>query len=88
MEDGFLDTYLATGNEETNEGYTFHAFKGARYPVARRIRGSRRIDWILLKDRLQRIRVKSHQIARDCDEVAGIYPSDHYPVLAEFMLTD
>lgn len=87
-ENGFLDTYLAAGNEDAEEACTYHAFKGARYPEARRSRESMRIDWILLKDRLQRIQTKAQLIVRDCDEESGIYPSDHYPVLAEFVLSD
>jgi endonuclease/exonuclease/phosphatase family metal-dependent hydrolase len=87
-EHDFLDTYLAAGNEDTEEAYTYHAFKGVRYSASRRSRGSMRIDWILVKDPLQRIQTKSQLIVRDCDEESGIYPSDHYPVLSEFVLSD
>jgi endonuclease/exonuclease/phosphatase family metal-dependent hydrolase len=43
-EDGFVDTYLAAGNEENDEVYTYHAFKGPRYPVARRRGDANRLD--------------------------------------------
>jgi endonuclease/exonuclease/phosphatase family metal-dependent hydrolase len=81
-ESGFVDTYLAAGNEEGTN--TFHAFRGAFYRDAHPARGPGRIDWILLKDPKERLRVKSHRIIRDAEESIGLYPSDHYPLLAEF----
>ena len=81
---GFVDTYLAAGNEDGPEANTFHAFKGTRYREARPGLGPRRIDWILLKDPRRRLRVGSHLILRDRAEESGVYPSDHYPVLAAF----
>jgi len=84
--DGFADTCLANGNGNVEGAHTFHAFRGPRYSAARNGHGSGRIDWILVKDRRQRIRTESHLILRDCDEETGIYPSDHYPVLAELAL--
>ncbi len=80
---GFVDTYLAAGNEDTTDANTFHAFKGKRYREARPGLGPRRIDWILLKDPRRRIRTVSHSIVRDHNEESVVYPSDHYPVLAE-----
>jgi endonuclease/exonuclease/phosphatase family metal-dependent hydrolase len=80
---GFVDTYLASGNEDTVDANTFHAFKGERYGEARPGLGPRRIDWILLKDPQRRIRAVSHRIVRDYNEGSGTYPSDHYPVLVE-----
>jgi endonuclease/exonuclease/phosphatase family metal-dependent hydrolase len=82
-EGGFVDTYLAAGNEDRGNANTFHAFKGSRYREARPGLGPRRIDWILLKDPRRRIRVRSHSIVRDHHEEPEVYPSDHYPVLAE-----
>jgi endonuclease/exonuclease/phosphatase family metal-dependent hydrolase len=83
VEGGFVDTYLAAGNEDRGDVNTFHAFKGPRYRNAHPGLGPKRIDWILLKDPQRRIRVESHLIVRDQDEESGAYPSDHYPVLAE-----
>jgi endonuclease/exonuclease/phosphatase family metal-dependent hydrolase len=80
---GFVDTYLAAGNQDTVDANTFHAFKGTRYREARPSLRPRRIDWILLKDLRRRIRTVSHSIVRDHDEGSVVYPSDHYPVLAE-----
>jgi endonuclease/exonuclease/phosphatase family metal-dependent hydrolase len=81
---GFVDTYLAAGNRDDEAANTFHAFEGARYRDARPDRGPRRLDWILLKDPKGRLRTKSHSIIHDADEDSGLYPSDHYPVVAEF----
>jgi endonuclease/exonuclease/phosphatase family metal-dependent hydrolase len=85
LESGFVDTYLAAGNEEG--GNTFHAFKGALYRDAHPHRGPRRIDWVLLKDPRGRLGVKSHRIIHDADEGSGLYPSDHYPLLVEFSIS-
>jgi endonuclease/exonuclease/phosphatase family metal-dependent hydrolase len=83
---GFVDTFLATGNEDGEASNTFHAFEGTRYCDKHPGRGPRRIDWILLKDPQERLRVKSHSIISDADEDSGLYPSDHYPIIAEFSL--
>ncbi len=81
---GFLDTYLAAGNSDAERANTFHAFEGIEYRDPNPKRGPKRIDWILLKDPAGRLRVLSHEILRDPDEHPGPYPSDHYPILAEF----
>jgi endonuclease/exonuclease/phosphatase family metal-dependent hydrolase len=85
VEGGFVDTYLAAGNEDREDANTFHAFEGVHYQEARPGLGPRRMDWILLKDPHRRLRVGSHSIVRDHDERSGVYPSDHYPVLAELL---
>jgi endonuclease/exonuclease/phosphatase family metal-dependent hydrolase len=85
-EAGFVDTYLAAGNEDGKGSNTFHAFRGARYRNPHPGRGPRRIDWILLKDPEGRLVVKSHRIVHD--ERSGLYPSDHYPILAELVPDD
>ena len=87
-ENGFVDTFLTTGNEDDEDLYTFHAFKGPQYSATRSGHGSMRIDWILVKDPRQRIRTGSQFIVRDRNEELGIYPSDHYPVLAELVLNN
>jgi endonuclease/exonuclease/phosphatase family metal-dependent hydrolase len=87
LEAGFADTYLAAGNEDTQSANTFHAFQGPSFRDAHPERGPRRLDWILLKDPRHRIRTESHRIVRDGDEISGLYPSDHYPVLADLALT-
>ena len=88
IEDGFVDTFLAAGNEDAEDAYTFHAFKGERFTPADTDKPVGRIDWILIRDDAGRMTVRSHEILRDGDEEAGTYPSDHYPVLAELELAD
>jgi endonuclease/exonuclease/phosphatase family metal-dependent hydrolase len=87
IRDGFVDTYLAAAFGGTEEAGTFHAFRGTRYSAGRHGHEPGRIDWVLLRDRQQCIRTQSQRILLDCNEESGIYPSDHYPVLAEFVLT-
>lgn len=89
---GFEDTFLAAGGEDRADySATFHGFGGWRKLVARYgstlRRGAGRIDWILLRAP-ECVRVRSHLIGRDQDEVLGIYPSDHYPILAELVRTN
>ena len=80
---GFVDTYLATGNSDDERANTFHAFQGSGYRDPHPKRGSRRIDWVLLKDPSRRLTVLSHGILRDHADGPGPYPSDHYPIVAE-----
>lgn len=87
IEEGFIDTYLAAGNEDDEDAYTFHAFKGVRFTPDDTDKPTGRIDWILVRDEAGRVKIRSHDILRDGDEEAGKYPSDHYPVLAQLDLT-
>jgi endonuclease/exonuclease/phosphatase family metal-dependent hydrolase len=84
---GFVDTFLAAGNQDDESANTFHAFEGKRYRDAHPGRGPRRIDWILLKDLQGRLRITSHTIIRDADESSGLYPSDHYPIVADISIS-
>ena len=74
LQHGFLDTFLSAGNEDSEDTFTFHRFKGEGHPTVR-------MDWILTLDGVQRIRTWSCTIARDNRH--PLYPSDHYPVVAE-----
>ena len=85
---GFVDTYLAAGNEEAQSANTFHAFQGKSYRDKHPARGPRRIDWILLNDPTGRLTTDSHSIIRDAEEQAGLYPSDHYPIVADLRLQE
>lgn len=82
---GFTDAYLAAGNVDTEDTHTFHSFKGSRY-VLRRGPSPKRLDWILLHDPSGRAGVEACEVVRDGDEEAGVYPSDHYPVVADIRL--
>lgn len=86
-DEGFADTFLVAGNEETPDAYTFHAFKGSSFKPKDTDKPFGRIDWILIKDPENHVEVRSHQIIRDADEEAGRYPSDHYPVVADLYIT-
>ncbi len=59
---------------------------GTRFTPADTDKPFGRIDWILIRDDAGQVKVRSHEILRDGDEEAGLYPSDHYPVLAELEL--
>lgn len=83
---GFVDTFLAAGNRDEKGTSTFHAFKGNQYRDPHPERGPRRIDWVLLRDPSNRLRVVSHEILRDGADHPP-YPSDHHPILAQFAYT-
>jgi endonuclease/exonuclease/phosphatase family metal-dependent hydrolase len=88
IQSGFEDTYLAAGNEEDHSANTFHAFKGTAYRDKHPARGPRRIDWILFKDPGGRLEIESHAIVHEAEENSGLYPSDHYPIVADFRLQE
>lgn len=73
---GFRDAYLEAGHTEEGDTNTFHGFQGAGFDAEQL-----RIDWILMRGGLQ---AASCQIVRDAQP--PLYPSDHYPVLAELAL--
>jgi endonuclease/exonuclease/phosphatase family metal-dependent hydrolase len=77
LDSGFTDTFLAGGNSDSVASYTFHGFQGDQFVRE----GTTRIDWIMTLDGAQRFRVLSSSILRD--HAAPLYPSDHYPVMAE-----
>jgi endonuclease/exonuclease/phosphatase family metal-dependent hydrolase len=81
---GFVDTFLAAGNEDDQSANTFHAFQGTSYRDKHPAKGPRRIDWILLNDPEGRLTTESHSIIRDAEEEEELYPSDHYPIVADF----
>lgn len=85
LDAGFADAHLAAGHEDNDYTHTFHSFKGSRY-VPRRGPVPKRLDWILLHDPSGRARIGSCAVVRDGDETAGLYPSDHYPVVADVLL--
>jgi endonuclease/exonuclease/phosphatase family metal-dependent hydrolase len=75
-EAGFRDTFLEAGHRDGEDVITFHAFTGAKQGW------ERRIDWIFLRDVASRpVGVRSCQIITDA--APPLYPSDHYPVVAE-----
>lgn len=80
LDSGFSDTYLASGNSDAANSYTFHGFEGEGFQRE----GTTRIDWIMTLDGAQHFRVLASGILRD--HAAPLYPSDHYPVFADLAL--
>src|SRR5690606_6756613 len=73
----FRDSYHEAGHLDQLDMNTFHAFIGEDFPPC-----ALRIDWVLLRDGAdRRIETEGFDILRDAE--APLYPSDHYPVLAE-----
>jgi endonuclease/exonuclease/phosphatase family metal-dependent hydrolase len=66
------DAWLTAEKKEGPEG-TFHGFKGTP--------GNARIDWIMFRAPWRVTRVAALTVNKD-----GRYPSDHFPVVAEFAL--
>ncbi|WP_017304173.1 endonuclease/exonuclease/phosphatase family protein [Spirulina subsalsa] len=80
---GFIDSYLVAGNKDRAGQHSVHNFLGAEY----RVENSdlvHRIDWIWLQENQGKFAVKQCQILKDSEP--PVYPSDHYPILAEVAL--
>ena len=80
-EQGFRDTFFGAGHHDSLESNTHHNYDGKNYDP----RGSHtawRIDWILLRDSdTYAISTRRFEIVRYAEP--PIYPSDHYPIVAE-----
>ena len=83
IEGGFVDAYLAVRTKESGTANTFHRFQGEAF-VPWNPQLSMRIDWIMTRDGRQRWRGGSCSILRK--HRRPLYPSDHYPVLADLDL--
>ena len=79
MEAGYKDTFREAGMSESIDTNTFHGFKGRAFPAY-----ALRIDWILTRDGARRFSTRFYDIVQS--EELPIYPSDHYPVVAEVTL--
>jgi endonuclease/exonuclease/phosphatase family metal-dependent hydrolase len=85
LAEGFADTYRAAGLPDTVEASTFHGLRGRAYFALEW--GDQlhwRVDWILARDGGARLITTAAAIARDAEP--PLYPSDHYPVLADLRL--
>jgi endonuclease/exonuclease/phosphatase family metal-dependent hydrolase len=80
---GFTDAFLAVGGEDSAASFTFHGFKGSEYWAAQHHMAGR-IDWILSLDGARIVRPLTCFIARD--QAPPVFPSDHYPVVADVEL--
>jgi endonuclease/exonuclease/phosphatase family metal-dependent hydrolase len=67
------DAYELAASKKGPVG-TFHGFKGTP--------GTQRIDWILFRGKLKPVSIETLTDNKD-----NRYPSDHFPVIAEFQLT-
>ena len=76
---GFKDSYQEAGFDNTLDMNTDHDYCGAQFPPA-----ALRIDWILYRARGRDLTLRGFRTIRD--EEAGQFPSDHYPIVAEFTL--
>ncbi len=83
LDNGFTDTYIAAGNEDSIASNTYHGFERVQYS-ALHAHMAWRIDWILTRGGRPPLQTVSCTIVRDA--APPLYPSDHYPVLAELLL--
>ncbi len=74
---GFSDAHKVLGHPPTR---TFHRFRGPEFSPKRKDR-EWRIDWVLLRGGWE---AHSCDVCHDCEP--PIFPSDHYPVMAELAL--
>lgn len=72
----FKDVYLEAGYKNQLSMNTYHSYYGDSFPPV-----ALRIDWILILNSAQRIRTQKYFIIDDANP--PIYPSDHYPIMAE-----
>ena len=80
MDADFRDTYDEAGHYNQLNMNTFHAFMGEEFPSC-----GLRIDWVLIRDGAElQIETESFNILRDGEP--PVFPSDHYPVMAEVAL--
>lgn len=85
-EAGFVDTYRASGNSD-GEVSTFHGFEGSIYSAL--CWGPEpfwRVDWILTRNGVQKVSTMSCVVVRHAEP--PVYPSDHYPVVAELLFSN
>ena len=78
---GFVDTFTSAGNDDAPaRSYTNHGWDGDQF--TRTNDRPRRIDWILTADGAStKLRTQSCAIVRNARP--PVYPSDHYPVVAD-----
>jgi endonuclease/exonuclease/phosphatase family metal-dependent hydrolase len=85
LDGGFIDTYRAAGNADTVASSTLHLYKGRDYFALEF--GDQmvwRVDWILLKPANETVHTVASTIVHDASPPT--YPSDHFPVVSEFVI--
>lgn len=78
IENGFADSWIQAGH--TDDPNTFHGFKGADFPYE-----GLRIDWILTQAGDRAFTATRCEVITDAEP--PVYPSDHYPVIADLTLS-
>ena len=74
IEADFIDAFRASGHDSEENESTFHAFTGA-------LDHSFRMDWVLVRPGKTTVTVETCTTRRDADP--PLYPSDHFPVVAD-----
>jgi endonuclease/exonuclease/phosphatase family metal-dependent hydrolase len=83
LDAGFADAHIAAGHgDDPERDFTYHGWRGTSF--RREGTAPVRIDWVLLRPGATAARVESCEILRDA--APPVYPSDHYPVLAQIAL--
>jgi len=82
---GLIDTYSVAPSANGGRKNTFHGFEGEKF-ISEGDGATWRIDWIMVLDRARSLQVKSCQTIRTA--APPIYPSDHYPVIADLEMAD
>ena len=77
---GFEDAFLSAGFRDGPASNTYHGYEGAGYDL-RRHHLAWRPDWVLYRCPGLKVKVEKSEIVRR--HRGSLYPSDHYPVVAE-----
>lgn len=80
LDAGYVDAFFATG--KAGPANTFHGFQGDALVLPPE--HSARIDWILAHPGRSRLAMANYQVIRTAQP--PLYPSDHYPVVAELRI--
>jgi exonuclease III len=84
---GFVDTYRAAGHGDSTGSSTYHGYMGDAYSgLEWGDEQSWRVDWILTRDGEQRLQTVASTILHDGQP--PIYPSDHWPVIADLYVVE
>jgi endonuclease/exonuclease/phosphatase family metal-dependent hydrolase len=85
LSEGFVDAYRAAGHGDSAESSTFHGFQGRDYfSLEWGDQAFWRVDWVMVRAGQSPLQTTSCTIVRDAEP--PVFASDHYPVVAEFML--
>jgi endonuclease/exonuclease/phosphatase family metal-dependent hydrolase len=83
MAGDFRDTHQAAdgvSSDSSEPSNTVHGFWGEQFS-----RDDLRLDWILTLNGSRTIQTRSYAIVRDAEP--PLYPSDHYPVIADLTIS-